>query len=106
MTAPAYTDRERQARALLAEEANRILLQNPSLISARVQICSDSGRLTWVELQDHIGEMHNGFGLSLGEATAHAMQQIKDARTLAAQKREEAAKLLADAARLEQSAAA
>lgn len=107
MTTPNYTDNERAARALLNEEANRILMANPCLISAKVQIDNTEESyavLVWV--QDSIGEKHCGMGPCITDALRSAMSKITTARGLAEQKRARAAELLAEAARLEETAAA
>lgn len=104
MSTPNYTDRERQVRALLKEEATRILLANPSLIRAEVQIRSGDGCSTTVFLYDRVGEMHVGVEDNLIGAVQSGMSKVVGASKLAAIKREQAARLLADAARLEESA--
>ena len=107
MTTPTYSDRERQARALLHEEANRILMAHPQLISAEVELRNADGLLSAsVWIRDGNGSRFCGMGATIEEATQSALAQIKSAHDLAAEKRARAAELLAEAARLEQTAAA
>ena len=101
---------ERTVRAYLNECANQVLLRNAHLICAEIQLSGGAmlgdNFAVCIRAKTGFGDEVWAFGPTLNAAEGDLHKRLKTAPELAAAKRAEAEKLLAEVARIEAASAA